>query len=519
MFGRARTRTAPVAGPPPADPGPGLGRATPVPPPVSPSGPPQPLPNGAAHAPASRPVPCGPGMTTFVLVWAGRLVTALGSSICGFALGLWIYQQSGSVTQFATGLLLAFAPGMLAAPVAGVLVDRHRRRTVLLCADAAAMLGAVALAVSQTTGHLAVWQVYAVIVLESCCAAFQWPALAAAVTGMVRPEQRGRASAMTQTALAAAQLLGPMLAAVLLEMGGLRAVLVADVVSFGLGVLTLLLARFPEPTGRPKSDGSRRERPGWRAELTEGRRELTKQPALKRLLRLVTVLNAGEAVATALLLPLVLAATPEAEQTAAVAMVSTAGGLGLAISSIALSVRGTPSRPLPWVTVATVLSGVAVLQAGFFPRPVPLAAAAFVFFLGLPVVSSCAQVLWQSAVAAQAQGRVFALRRMFTQGGTVLGYLVAGPLASHVFGPLVNPGGPLADTVGRLLGQTRDRGSALLLCCTGLLVAVTALTGRHHTVTALPTESPSLPSARHPPWVRHPPPADRQSDEPGPART
>ncbi|MFD7031628.1 MFS transporter [Streptomyces sp. NPDC059917] len=425
-------------------------------------------------------------MTTFALVWAGRLVTALGSSISGFALGLWIYQQTGSVTQFATGLLLAFAPGMLAAPVAGVLVDRHRRRIVLLCADAVAMLGAVALATAQATGHLAVWQVYAVIVVESCCAAFQWPALAAAVTGMVRPEQRGRASAMTQTALAGAQLLGPMLAAVLLGAGGLRAVLVVDVISFALGVLTLLVARFPEPPGSPKRTGPHEEGPGWRAELTEGRRLLTSQPGLKYLLRLVTVLNAAEATATALLLPLVLAATPEADQNAAVAMVSTAGGLGLAVSSIALSIWGTPRRPLAWVTAATLVSGLAVLQAGFFPRPVPLAAAAFVFFLGLPVVSSCAQVLWQSAVAAEAQGRVFALRRMFTQGGILLGYLVAGPLASQVFAPLVDPGGPLAATLGRLLGSTRDRGSALLLCCTGLILAVTALIGRRHTITALP---------------------------------
>ncbi|GHA49130.1 macrolide transporter [Streptomyces spiroverticillatus] len=379
---------------------------------------------------------------------------------------------------------------MLAAPAAGILVDRYRRRTVLLCADTAAMLGAVALAVSQATGHLAVWQVYAIIVVESCCAAFQWPALAAAVTGMVGPAHHGRASAMTQTALAGAQLLGPMLAAVLLGAGGLRTVLIVDVVSFGLGLLTLLFARFPEPVGGPAGTGRRTERPCWRAELRDGRKALTHQPGLKHLLRLVTILNAAEAAATAVLLPLVLNATPKADQNTAVAMVSTAGGLGLAISSVALSVLGTPRRPLPWVTGATLVSGVAVLQAGFFPRPVPLAAAAFVFFLGLPVVSSCAQVLWQSAVAAEAQGRVFALRRMFTQGGIMLGYLVAGPLASNVFAPLVDPGGPLASTVGRLLGTTRDRGSALLLCFTGLLLAATALIGRRHTVTALPADDP-----------------------------
>ncbi|MEV6975755.1 MFS transporter [Kitasatospora sp. NPDC093806] len=432
-------------------------------------------------------------MTVFLIVWAGRLLTALGSSISGFALGLWIYQQTGSVTQFATGLLLGFAPGMLAAPAAGVLVDRHRRRTVLLCADTVAMLAAAALAAAQTTGHLTIWQVYATTVVESCCAAFQWPALAAAVTGMVRPDQRGRAGAMTQTALAGAQLLGPMLAAVLLGAGGLRAVLLVDVVSFALGVLTLLIARFPEPADHRRRPDQPTHRPGWRAELTEGRKLLTGQPGLRHLLRLVTVFNAAEAAATALLLPLVLSATPADDQNAAVALVSTAGGFGLAVGSVAMSVWAGPRRPLPWITAATVLSGAAVLLAGLHPRPGLLAAAAFTFFLGLPVVSSCSQVLWQSAVAAEAQGRVFALRRMFTQGGTLLGYLLAGPLVSLVCNPLVAPGGPLAPTLGRLLSTTDDPGSALLLCCTGLLLAVTALTGRRHTVTPLPPPSPTYP--------------------------
>ncbi|MCX5387041.1 MFS transporter [Streptomyces sp. NBC_00083] len=460
-------------------------------------------------------------MTTFLLVCAGRLITALGSSISGFALGLWIYQQTGSVTQFATGLLLGFAPGMLAAPAAGVLVDRYRRRTVLLCADAAAMIAAVAMALSQSTGHLAVWQVYAVTVLESCCAAFQWPALAAAVTGMVRPEQRGRAGAMTQTALAVAQLLGPMLAATLLGVGGLRAVLVVDVASFALGLFTVLAAHFPEPPGLDGNRGRSGQRRGWRRELSEGRRLLTAQPGLRHLLRVVTVFNAAEATATALLLPLVLSSTPPAQQNAAVALVSTCGGLGLAVSSVAMSICRLPRRPMLWITSATVLSGGAVLLAGLHPRPGLLAGAAFTFFLGLPVVTGCAQVLWQSAVAAEAQGRVFALRRMFTQGGTMLGFLLAGPLASQVCGPLVDAGGPLASTVGRLLTTARDRGSALLLCCTGLALALIALTGRRHTVTALaaPPDADTPPAPDTPYAAKSPrPPSDRLEPEAGGTR-
>ncbi|RKR86478.1 MFS transporter [Micromonospora pisi] len=397
-------------------------------------------------------------MTTFLPIWAGRLISVLGSKTSAFALSLWVYQQTQSITQYSIGLFLAFVPGLLLSPWAGVLVDRHRRRTILLCADAVALSASVALVAGQSTGHLAVWHIYLLVAVQSGCAAFQWPALSAAVTTMVPSAQRGRAGAMTQTALSTAQLLSPTLSTALLSVGGLTVVLLVDAASIAFGLLTLAVVRFPEPgaaTGPVAADRS-----GWRAEIRVGRRLIRDDRRLVHLLRLATALFAVQAAAPVLLLPLILADVPPSRQSVAVAVVSTAAGLGLASGSLAMSLWRGPRRRFEWIRAATVVSAAAVIVAGLHPRPVVLCVAAFVFSFGVPVVVSCSQVLWQDAITPEAQGRVFALRRMFVQAGTIAGLLAAGPLVA---------------TTAAVFGVGTRGGSMLLLASIGTALAATAL--------------------------------------------
>lgn len=45
-------------------------------------------------------------MRTFVAVWLGQLVSTLGSGLTSFALGVWIYKETGSPTLLAVNLLV-----------------------------------------------------------------------------------------------------------------------------------------------------------------------------------------------------------------------------------------------------------------------------------------------------------------------------------------------------------------------------------------------------------------------------
>lgn len=77
-----------------------------------------------------------------------------------FALGVWVYKQTGSVTDFALITLFASVPVVAFSPLAGVLVDRFPRRLVMICSDFAAGLSTVSIAVSIALGSLQTWKIY-----------------------------------------------------------------------------------------------------------------------------------------------------------------------------------------------------------------------------------------------------------------------------------------------------------------------------------------------------------------------
>ncbi len=187
------------------------------------------------------------GMRTFVIIWLGQLVSTLGSGLTGFALGVWIYQETGSTTLYAFNMLANAVPNLLLSPLAGALADRWDRRLVMIMSDAGAGLGTLAVAILALTQRLEVWHVYVATAFISGFSAFQWPAYSAATTLMVPKEQLGRAGGMVQIGEAVSQLISPALAGGLLVFAGLQGVILTDFATFLCAIATLAFVRFPRP--------------------------------------------------------------------------------------------------------------------------------------------------------------------------------------------------------------------------------------------------------------------------------
>lgn len=59
-------------------------------------------------------------MRLFIIVWVGQLIALIGSSTTAFALDIWVYDRTGSVTQFALVSLFNTLPLILISPIAGL---------------------------------------------------------------------------------------------------------------------------------------------------------------------------------------------------------------------------------------------------------------------------------------------------------------------------------------------------------------------------------------------------------------
>jgi hypothetical protein len=119
-----------------------------------------------------------------------------------------------------------------------------------------------------------------------------------------------------------------------------------------------------------------------------------------------------------------------------------------------------------------MLAGACIVLAGVGSSAVVVGTATFVFSFSVAMTLAASQAIWQSKVEPGVQGRVFAVRRMIAWSMLPFAYAIAGPLADKVFGPLLVIGGPLAPTVGRVLGVGPGRGIGLLFIILGTFVVL-----------------------------------------------
>lgn len=395
-------------------------------------------------------------------MWGGQLISLIGSGLTRFALGVWVFQRTGSVTQFALISMFASLPGLLALPFAGALVDRWDRRRVMLVTDSISALATVGLAFLLWRGSLGIWSIYLFAAIGSILAMFQWPAYVAATTLLVPKNQLGRAAGMMEFGRAAANMAAPAMAGLLVLTLGLGGVLWVDVSTFLIAAATLFLVRVPRP---PVSAESRESAGSLVAEARFGWVFIRRRPGLLGLLLYFTILNWVLAIALVLVTPMVLAFASEAVLGTVLAITNG----GLVVGSALMTASGGPTRRIHGIFAGGVLFGLALAVAGLAPSAPLLGGALFVMMLGFPFINACSQTIWQSKVPADIQGRVFAVRRMIAQSTAPLGYLVAGPLADRVFEPLMAEGGALAPVLGPWLGTGPGRGIGLLFLCLAVI--------------------------------------------------
>jgi MFS family permease len=419
-------------------------------------------------------------MRTFFVIWSGQLVSTIGSGLTGFALGVWIYQQTGSTALFAIGLLAHAVPNLVVAPFAGALVDRWDRRKAMMFSDAGAGLCTLTIAALLISGRLDtplqvnepwIWIIYLLIALSASFSTFQWPAYSAATSLLVPKEQLGRAGGMVQIGEAVSQLIAPAVAGALVVTTGLQSVLLIDFATFLFAIFTLLLVRIPPP---PASAAGQAQRGSLLKEAAFGWKYITARSGLFGLLMVFAFSNLLSNFLSPLITPLVL------EMTTAnvLGYLMSAVGVGMLAGTLVMSAWGGPRRRIHGVLGFLMISGAFMALIGLRPSLVLMGIAGFCAMFFSPIVNGSSQAIWQSKVEFDIQGRVFAIRRMIAWSTIPIAYLLAGPLADKVFRPLLVEGGPLADTiVGQVIGVGPSRGIGLMFVILGLLNMLVPLVG------------------------------------------
>ncbi|RSN34594.1 non-ribosomal peptide synthetase [Amycolatopsis sp. WAC 01416] len=363
------------------------------------------------------------GLRAFYTVAGGQAVSMIGNELSAFALGVWAYQLSGRVVDLALVMLLARVPSMLLTPIGGALADRVDRRRIMLCCDLTSGAAMAVLAVLFALGRLDLVAVCAIVGVMSVASAFHRPAYLAAIAQLVPKPYLPQANALADMGAGLGTVLGPVLGGVLMGLSGLTAVVVVDVATFAIGVLTLVLVRFPNRMFFTRAE------PFAKA-VTGGWKFVLRRKPLLVMIGYFAVVNYFTAVMWVGLTPLVLSIGSTGE----LGVVSAVGGIGAAVGALVVVTWGGTTRRATGMIAFVIGSGLGVALMGAWPSVFVVAAGLFVRLACMSIGNAHWLSIIQTKVGQQLQGRVLAINVMLATAMQPLGFLTAGPLADRLGG-------------------------------------------------------------------------------------
>lgn len=405
------------------------------------------------------------GERRFRLLAMGQIVSMLGTHVSGVGLSIVAFIETGSVWWLSVIYLASRVPALLVAAHAGAVADRADRRRIVLVADSVAGVATAGAAALHVAGALELWHVVVLAVVGSLANAYQDPAFQAAVPTLVPADRLDRANGLLQVGSALGALAGPVLAGALVAFVGIGGILVLDLVTFSVAVVATLLVRFPSPSGdaAPHVSMWATLRASW-AYLDGPRR------GLRRLVLAATAANLVLSMVNVLLLAALIPLVGEGGTGALLSL----GGFSMLASSALISAKGLPRRRVPVIAGSFACVGAGLVLMGIRANVLLVAIGMMCVLAAAPVLSAAAATIHQAAVDAAWQGRVAALRRVTAEALVPVGVLVVAPLVESLAEPAMSADGPLAGSVGLVLGVGEGRGVGLVFVAVGVTMACLA---------------------------------------------
>jgi DHA3 family macrolide efflux protein-like MFS transporter len=360
----------------------------------------------------------------FFTLWFGQAFSLLGSQLVQFALVWWLTKTTGSTTVLATASLL---PNVILSPIAGTLIDRWNRRTVMLVADSGVALTTLVLIGIFAGGEVQPWIIYLAMLVRAICGVFHLPAMHASTSLMVPTAELGRVQGMNAALNGSMTIVAPPLGALLIEALPMQAVLAVDILTALLGIGALAVVHVPQPVRATVFGALNVHR-----ELAEALQHMRGMPGMMILVFMAVAIN-FVLIPAGTLLPL-LVKDYFGGGAQEFGWLESAFGIGIVVGGVTLSIWGGFERKLVTSQVGLIGIGIAHVVLGFTPGTMFTIALASMFVSGfMTSFNGAAYAVLQSTIAPEMQGRVFTLITSLTAGIAPISLAVAGPLA-EVFG-------------------------------------------------------------------------------------
>jgi MFS family permease len=356
-------------------------------------------------------------------LFVGQALSRLGDRIAPVALAFGVIQSGGSAADLGLVVAAGTIPFAVFALAAGVWGDRIPRRRVMLASDAVRAVVQATTGALLLAGSAEVWMLAALAAIYGTGDAFFWPAMNGMLPQTIESDRLQEANALLGGATSASNILGPVIAGVLIAVADPGGAILLDAATFVVSIVFLLRIA---PGALPAAESGAE---GFLAQLRDGWREVRSRPWVWSVLIALAAYHV-------IVLPSVFVLGPilsERELNGASDWATIVAGFGVgAVIGQVLIYKLPFRRPVRAAVIGLV---VASTQAAIIGSGLPVLAIA-----GLEAVTgvavSLAFTLWETSlqqhIPARALSRVSSYDFTASVGLMPIGLALAGPLAAGI---------------------------------------------------------------------------------------
>lgn len=402
----------------------------------------------------------------FLLLWTGGFISAIGSGLTSFGLGVYVFEQTGKASAMALVTLCAFLPALLLSPIAGVLADRYDRRLLMILGDSLSALGIAYILLCTLSGDAQLWQICIGVTISSIFSSLLEPAYKATITDLLTKEEYTKASGLVQISDAAKFLISPMLAGFLLLVADIKLLLILDICTIVITVISTFAVRKGLVSKKAELAES------FLVQFKGGWEAISNNRGVFALVMMGSAITFCVGFIQTLISPLILSF----KDSATLGMMMTIVASGMLVTSLFLGFVPIKKNHAGILSCSLFLTGIFMAGVGLREHIVLMGVFGFLFFATLPLANTCLDYLLRTNIENEVQGRAWGLIGVLSQIGYVVAYALSGTLADYVFTPmLLDDEAALAGSVGKLIGTGNGRGIGFLIIIAGVMLCVTAV--------------------------------------------
>ncbi|MBY9002401.1 MAG: MFS transporter [Candidatus Lokiarchaeota archaeon] len=364
----------------------------------------------------------------YLLFWIGQLFSILGSSIIHFVIVWWITVVTGNAVLLGVANFMGMLPLIVLTPIFGVFIDKWNRKIIIAIADFCQALITFWIIMLFFLGIEAVIPIIFINSLRGVCQAFHFPTIKAIIPIMVPKDKLSRMNAIDYLFNGIVHIAGPVIAAILLAYLPIEIILWADILTFTVAIIPLLIIKIPTIIKEKVEE----KQFSFLKDFSLGLDGLKQVPGLVILLVLISVINfLGQPFGT--LLPLFIESNHSGEASD-LAVVMVLMQIGMIIGAIVASSKKDWNNRVKVISSCISISVIGyVLSALSPPGNFILIGIGGMIRAGMvPLINTNFLTIIQLHVPSEKQGKVMSIVLSLAWAVIPLGSLISGPIAEAI---------------------------------------------------------------------------------------